>query len=117
MIFNPDRPIFLQISDRICDEILSGLYPEEARIPGVRDYSILLEVNANTAVKAYEHLARSNIIYKKRGMGYYVTIGAKEKIKAERRQKFVNETLPDIFRQMKLMDVDIEELVDLWKKQ
>ena len=80
MTFSNDKPIYLQMVDRLCDEILSGVYQDDDRIPSVREYAVLLEVNTNTAVKAYEQLAREEIIYNKRGLGYFVTPGAKKQI-------------------------------------
>ena len=73
MTFSNDKPIYIQMADRLCDEILSGVYQDDDRIPSVREYAVLLEVNTNTAVKAYDELARANIIYNKRGLGYFVT--------------------------------------------
>ena len=64
--FNPDRAIFLQMADRLCDEIISGTYAEGDRVPSVRDYAVSLQVNTNTAVKTYEFLSRDGIIYNKR---------------------------------------------------
>ena len=52
MTFSNDKPIYLQMADRLCDEILSGVYQDDDRIPSVREYAVLLEVNTNTAVKA-----------------------------------------------------------------
>ena len=80
MIFSNDKAIYIQIADRLCDEILAGKYKDDDRIPSVREYAVLLEVNTNTAVKAYDELARANIIYNKRGLGYFVTKGAKKQI-------------------------------------
>ena len=54
MTFSNDKPIYIQMADRLCDEILSGKYQDDDRIPSVREYAVLLEVNTNTAVKAYE---------------------------------------------------------------
>ena len=73
MIFNNDKAIYLQIADRLCDEILAGHFIEDERIPSVREYAVTLQVNTNTAVKAYDELARDGIIYNKRGLGYFVT--------------------------------------------
>jgi transcriptional regulator, GntR family len=73
MTFSNDKPIFQQMADRLEDEILALVYQDDDRIPSVREYAVSLEVNTNTAVKAYEQLSRANIIYNKRGMGYYVT--------------------------------------------
>ena len=80
MIFTNDKAIYIQMADRLCDEILSGTYKDDDRIPSVREYAVLLEVNTNTAVKAYEQLAREEIIYNKRGLGYFVTPGARKQI-------------------------------------
>ena len=104
----------MQMADRLCDEILAGKYQDSDRIPSVREYSVLLEVNTNTAVKAYDELARANIIYNKRGVGYFVTEGAKQQIMKERRQAFMKERLPELFRQMKLLDIDIKEIDHAW---
>ena len=72
MTFKDGQPIYQQIAERLADEVLSGAYPPETRVPGVREYSALLEVNVNTTVKAFDLLAQRGIIYARRGMGYYV---------------------------------------------
>ncbi len=100
------------MADRLCDEILIGTYGEGDRVPSVRDYAISLEVNTNTAVKTYEHLGREGIIFNKRGVGYFVSEGAKEKIMEERRNDFFSRTLPEILRQMRLLGVQINEVTE-----
>ena len=67
MNFNNNKAIYEQMADRLCDEIIAENYKADDRIPSVREYAIMLEVNTNTAVKAYELLAREEIIYNKRG--------------------------------------------------
>lgn len=111
MTFNSEKPIYLQMADRLREEILADKYKDDEKIPSVREYAVMLEVNTNTAVKAYEELARNNIIYNKRGLGYFVTRGAKKEITKERRKTFMKETLPNIFRQMMLLGISIEEIV------
>ena len=115
MAFTNDKAIYLQMADRLCDEILSGRYQDDDRIPSVREYSVLLEVNTNTAVKAYEQLAREEIIYNKRGLGYFVTKGAKKQILKGRKKEFMKERLPELFRQMQLLDITIDDVVDAYK--
>ena len=116
MTFSSDKAIYLQMADRICDEILSGTYADDSRIPSVREYAVALEVNSNTAVKAYEQLARDGIIYTRRGLGYFVTAGAKDRILASRRKQFLTQTLPDIFRQMRLLGIGIEDVEKAWRE-
>ena len=116
MIFSNDKAIYIQIADRLCDEILAGKYKDDDRIPSVREYAVLLEVNTNTAVKAYDELARADIIYNKRGLGYFVTSGAKKQILKERKQEFMKERLPELFRQMRLLGIGIEEVCKAWEQ-
>ena len=110
MIFTNDKAIYIQMADRLCDEILAGKYKDDDRIPSVREYAVMLEVNANTAVKAYDELSRANIIYNKRGLGYFVTPGAKKQILNERKQEFMKERLPELFRQMQLLGITLEDV-------
>jgi DNA-binding transcriptional regulator YhcF (GntR family) len=116
MTFTNDKAIYLQMADRLCDEILAGTYKEDDRIPSVREYAVLLQVNTNTAVKAYDELARANIIYNKRGLGYFVSPGAKEQILTERRRDFMDNRLPELFRQMRLLGIGIEEVCKAWEQ-
>ena len=88
MNFSNDKAIYVQIAERLSDEILAGKYKEDERIPSVREYAVLLEVNANTAVKAYDLLATDEIIYNKRGLGYFVSAGAKKQIKKTRKKEW-----------------------------
>ena len=116
MNFTNDKAIYIQMADRLMDEILADKYKDDDRIPSVREYAVLLEVNTNTAVKAYDELARANIIYNKRGLGYCVTPGAKKKILRERKKEFMQERLPELFRQMQLLGIDIKEVDEAWEK-
>ena len=117
MNFTNDKAIYIQMADRLCDEILAGTYKDDDRIPSVREYAVMLQVNTNTAVKAYDQLARDGIIYNKRGLGYFVTAGAKKEIKKVRKLEFMKQTLPELFRQMKLLDITIEDIQKVWQQQ
>ena len=90
------------------------MYQDDDRIPSVREYAVLLEVNTNTAVKAYEQLAREEVIYNKRGLGYFVTPGAKKQILKVRKQEFMKERLPELFRQMQLLGITLEDVKDVY---
>lgn len=116
MNFSNDKAIYVQIAERLSDEILAGKYKEDERIPSVREYAVLLEVNANTTVKAYDLLATDEIIYNKRGLGYFVSAGAKKQIKKTRKKEFMKERLPELARQMQLLDISIEEVKEELEK-
>ena len=117
MIFTNDKAIFIQMADRLCDEILAGTYKADDRIPSVREYAVMLEVNTNTAVKTYELLAREGVIYNKRGLGYFVHPDAREQILEKRCAEFRSQTLPELFRQMRLLDISIDEIDRAWEEK
>ena len=116
MTFNNDKAIYLQMADRLCDEILAGTYGDDDRVPSVREYAVAMEVNTNTAVKAYDTLARDGIIYNRRGMGYFVTAGASQEIRKARKQEFMKQTLPELFRQMQLLGISIDDINKAWQQ-
>ena len=117
MNFNTEKPIYLQIVDAISDRILSGELKGGDRIPSVREYGADIGVNPNTMMRSYEKLTTDGIIYNKRGLGYFVTKGAKKQILKARKQEFMKERLPELFRQMQLLDISIEDIVNAWDKK
>ena len=104
------------MADRLCDEIVAGTYKDDDRIPSIREYAVMLQVNTNTAVKAFDQLSRDGIIYNKRGLGYFVTSGAAKTIRKVRRQEFMKQTLPELFRQMRLLDITIDDVRQQWEE-
>lgn len=115
--FKSSHPIYMQMAERLADDILQGVYPTDGKVPGVREYAALLGVNVNTAVKAYETLALQGIIYNRRGLGYFVSPDACDIIKQQRRQEFMQEFLPDLFKRMKQLGVSLEMLEEAYQKE
>ena len=70
-----------------------GKYKEDERIPSVREYAALVEVNANTVMRSFDYLQSRGIIYKKRGIGYFVSLEAKNVIIKGRKEQFLNEEI------------------------
>ena len=110
MTFKENKPIYLQIADRIMDEILQEVYEEEGRILSVREYAGIVEVNANN-----DYLQTQGIIYNKRGLGYFVAAGAAQKIIELRKATFLQQVLPDVFKEMYLLHIPMETLSELFE--
>ena len=108
MNFSNDKAIYLQMANRLCDEIVAGTYKDDDRIPSVREYAVMLQVNTNTAVKAYDQLARDGIIYNKRGLGYFIAPDARDKVLDIKRKEFMENVFPKIRRQMQLLGIGPE---------
>ena len=115
MTFKENKPIYLQIADRIMDEILQNVYEEEGRILSVREYAGVVEVNANTVVRTYDYLQNQGIIYNKRGLGYFVSTGAAQKIVALRKETVLQQVLPDVFKEMYLLHIPMETLAEMFE--
>jgi len=116
MDFKNTKAIYLQIAERICEEILLNIYKEEERVPSVREYASIVEVNFNTVMRSFEYLQMTDIIFNKRGIGYFVSEGAKKKIHSLRKSNFLENEINDFFKQIQLLDIPIEEIVGMYKQ-
>ena len=110
MNFKEQNPIYMQIAERICDEILEGRYPEGERLPSVREYAIQVEVNVNTLVRSYDWLSQNDIIFNRRGLGYFVSVGAPEHIREVRRRDFFQHRLPEMLQTMQALGITMQEV-------
>jgi DNA-binding transcriptional regulator YhcF (GntR family) len=111
MKFNDSQPIFVQITDLVYERILSGNWIQGERIPSVRDLAVELEVNPNTVMRTYERLQSAEVIYNKRGIGYFLDEHAHQKVLRIRRNEFMATELPILIKNMRLLGIspaDIE---------
>ena len=116
MQFKENQTIYLQIAERISDEILLGHYATRARIPSVREYAALVEVNANTVMRSYEFLQTQGIIFNKRGIGFFVAPDAKIKIREYRRNEFLKNELPRFFMQLYTLHIPMDEIDSMYRE-
>lgn len=116
MDFHQHKPIYLQIVEQIEDKILSGALKADERIDSVREMATALGVNPNTVMRSYEFLERGEVIYNKRGVGFFISTEAREKIKFSRKKNFLENEIPTLFAKMNLLEVDIEEVVNLYNQ-
>ena len=114
MNFQENKPIFQQLADRICDDILLGKYCDHDRIPSVREYAASVEVNANTVMRTYDLLQNLDIIYNRRGIGYFISPDAKKKIYKMKQESFLNNEIEYFFRQLLTLGIDSDKLANLY---
>jgi len=105
-----DKTIYLQISEMIEDEILRGILCEEDQVPSTTELAKFYKINPATAAKGINILVDKNILYKKRGIGMFVQIGAKDKIVNERKEIFYETYVKKIITEAKLIGISREEL-------
>lgn len=113
-ILDNDRPIYLQLVERIQMQIVSGEYPPGAKLPSVRELAAVAAVNPNTMQKAFSELERSGLIITWRTNGRNVT----EDVELIRRirQELAREHSQDFFEKMQQLGFTKEEIIDFLTK-
>ena len=117
MDYKTDKPIYLQIADFVCERVLQGVWKADERVPSVRELSVTLAVNPNTVVKAFEYLESKQIIFQKRGIGYFVEHSGLKRIREMYKAEFFNEELPNLFRKMQWLNIAISEINEKYERE
>jgi len=109
---NSDKSIYIQIAEIIENEILSGNLKEEDQAPSTNQFAKVYQINPATARKGLNILVDEEILYKKRGLGMFVSKGAREKILKKRQRAFFQEVLPKVIDEAKRLEIPIDELIE-----
>jgi GntR family transcriptional regulator len=110
MEFKDNQAIYLQIADLVGEKIVRGLIKPGDRVPSVRELAVELAVNPNTVVRTFEHLTDHSIIRNQRGVGYFAADDAVEKVKKMMRAEFFDKNMPELLKQMALLDISLDDL-------
>lgn len=110
MDFKKQKPIYLQIADSLCERMAAGEWEADGRIPSVRDVAVELGVNPNTVMRSFDYLQGLEVIYNRRGLGYFVAADAADKIIREQRKSFLEDEWPAIAQRMKMLGISLDEL-------
>ncbi len=114
--FDSTSAIYLQVADYMSEKILTDEWPEAERIPSIREVASMVQVNPNTVMRSFAHLQENDVIFNKRGVGYFVSEEGKVKIKMEKRKEFIDTKLPKLFHEASLLSVTPEELGQLYSQ-
>ena len=110
MDFKDNEAIYLQIAGYVSELVLRGKWPPDFKIPSVRELAADLQVNPNTVMRTYELLQSQEVLYNKRGIGFFVAPAAGEQVLAQRRARFLTQELPGVFATMRLLGIDLAEV-------
>ena len=108
--FEDERPIFVQIAEGIEDAILGGAFLEESQIPSTTEISVSYKINPATALKGINLLVDSGILFKKRGVGMFVTPGATKKLIEKRRNLFYENYITRLIDEAKRLGIAQTEI-------
>lgn len=109
-MFDESRPIFQQVADKICDDIMSGATAEGDQVPSTNEFALFYRINPATAGKGLNLLVDRGILFKKRGIGMFVAAGAREKLRAERENAFINTQIAGFVSGAKELGIDLETI-------
>ncbi|ANF32954.1 GntR family transcriptional regulator [Leifsonia xyli] len=104
------KPIFVQIAEQLEDDIIDGVYPAETQVPSTNEFAAFHRINPATAGKGMGLLVDEGILYKKRGIGMFVTEGARERLIAKRRDAFPEEFLRPLLAEAAKLGIDSDQL-------
>ncbi len=113
MTIDEGRPIFLQIAERIESDIIDGSLVEEAQVPSTNEFAAFYRINPATAAKGVNRLVDDGILYKQRGIGMFVSAGARARLVQRRREKFFDQYVKPLTREAGKLGIEPEELADM----
>lgn len=109
-VLEPDRPIFLQIKENIEDDILRDHLSANDQIPSTNELVAYYEINPVTAMKGVNLLADEGIVYKKRGIGMFVSPEAKERLLVKYKSSFMTDIVSDVVKKAEQLQITKDEL-------
>lgn len=110
-ILTQEKSIYLQISEMIENDILRDIIQEDERVPSTNELANYYTINPATAAKGINILVESGVLYKKRGIGMFVSKGAKEKIMGRRKEEFYDNYIKKLIAEADSLGITKEELV------
>ncbi len=113
--FEQDKPIYVQIREKIEDQIINDQLKEGDQAPSTNQLVNFYKINHATVTKGVNQLVEEEILYKKRGIGMFVTLGAKDKLIQKRKATFVDDYVRKLVREADKLGITESEVVDYIK--
>ncbi|MCL2201314.1 MAG: GntR family transcriptional regulator [Oscillospiraceae bacterium] len=111
--FDTQKPLFLSIAQWLEDAILAGIYPEEGQVPSITEISMQYNMNPATALKGVNMLVDSGLLYKKRGLGMFVTKGARAQLLHQRHHEFFDDYIRPLVNEAKRLEIENAKLKEM----
>jgi len=111
------RPLFLQIAEQIEASIIDGSLPEEGQVPSTNELAAFHRINPATAAKGVNQLVADGVLYKRRGIGMFVSTGARTQLLERRREEFAKQYVAPLLAEARRLGMDAEQIkkmIDVW---
>ena len=110
-MFDDRSPIYLQIANGIKDEVLKGALKEGEQVMSTNQYAAFYQINPATAAKGFAQLVDEGVLYKKRGIGMFVTPNARDLLRTGRRDSFFADVVDPMIREAKAIGIPLKDVL------
>jgi len=110
-VFDDRSPIYRQIADQVKADVVSGTLGGDEQVMSTNQYAAYYRINPATVAKAFQQLVDEQVLYKKRGIGMFVTPTARDALRARRRERFFSDVVDPIVAEAKAVGIPIDEVV------
>jgi GntR family transcriptional regulator len=112
-VIDEGAPIFAQVAERLADDIADGTLPEGERVPSTNELATFYRINPATAAKGINVLIDDELLEKRRGIGMFVAVGARERLLSQRRRGFAERYVDPMVNEASRLGIDVDVLVTL----
>lgn len=112
MEWNDKQPIYRQLRDLVVQRVMDGTFPEGEAVPSVRQVAADYKINHLTVAKAYQELVDIGLLEKRRGLGMFVTEGARRALTNDEQSRFLEEEVPAFAQRVRMLGLKMEAVVD-----
>ena len=110
--WNDSLPIYRQLRDRVVAMILDGVLKQGDALPSVRQVAADFRINPITVSKAYQELVDENLVEKRRGLGMYVSEGARSALMKSERDRFLTDEWPQLYARLTRLGLSLKDLME-----
>jgi DNA-binding transcriptional regulator YhcF (GntR family) len=110
-VFDDRSPLYQQIADKIKDDVLSGALGEDEQVMSTNQYATFYRINPATAAKGFHQLIEEGVLYKRRGIGMFVSPGAREKLRQQRRDRFFSDVVDPMVAEAAVIGIPLSDVV------
>jgi GntR family transcriptional regulator len=111
VVFDDRSPIYLQIAGGIKDDVVSGALKEDEQVMSTNQYAAFYQINPATAAKGFAALVDEGVLYKKRGIGMFVSPDARAKLLDDRRERFFTDVVEPMLAEARMIGIPVDEIV------
>lgn len=110
-MFDERSPIYRQIADQITNDIVRGTLQEDEQIMSTNQYAAYYRINPATAAKAFQQLVDEDVLYKRRGIGMFVSPGSRDRLLAARRERFFADVLEPMLSEARAIGIPLRDII------